>query len=230
MADPTKTGDALEPDEAARSVVSLSQVLLAPLDALFKAQVHAARSFLNFVLQLSYEDKAPATGGAAAASAGAPKQPDTIFSIDFVQKVPPLPPATPGGQPGPERLQKVSVPVLALVPLRPLAVQEAEFNLAMEVTWVGRHRQMRKQPVRAGASAAEAAAAEKKQPPWYLVREPISLRGLVAASPSNDAGDKRLIKVNVKLAPVATPAGLEKLLTTLTQSASASDVDGTGNG
>lgn len=37
--------------------VSLSQALLAPLDAIFKAQIHAARSFINFLLQLGYPDE-----------------------------------------------------------------------------------------------------------------------------------------------------------------------------
>ena len=39
---------------ASLSEISLSQAILAPLDALFKAQVHAARSFLNLLLQIGY--------------------------------------------------------------------------------------------------------------------------------------------------------------------------------
>ena len=64
--------------------------------------------------------------------------------------------------------------------------------------------------------------------PWYLVDDPVSLCGHVAAMPPS--GDKAgvtqqpHIKVNVKLGPVATPSGLDKLLTTLTQSADVTDV------
>ncbi len=40
-------GDEFKPGPAASTVISLSQILLAPLNAIFKAQVHAARSFVN---------------------------------------------------------------------------------------------------------------------------------------------------------------------------------------
>ena len=44
--------------------ISLSAAILAPLNAIFEAQVHAARAFLNFILQMGFrheytpEDKA----------------------------------------------------------------------------------------------------------------------------------------------------------------------------
>jgi len=220
---PPKTGDTFEPGEAADTVVSLSQILLAPLDALFKAQVHAGRSFLNFLLQLSYEHKKPPEDSQPLEQ-NPPTAPDRIFSIDFVQEV-----AGPGGtDPANRLLQKVSVPALALVPLRPLAIQEAEVDLAMEVTYVGKHRQLRKTPKDptgmppAGGTAA-AAQAESDRTPWYLVHEPISLRGYVGnAQQPADTGqgsDKRMIQIKVKVGAVAMPSGLDKLLTTLTQSA-----------
>jgi hypothetical protein len=145
--------------------------------------------------------------------------------VDFVQKVPATHPQD-GVTAVPERLQKVSVPVLALVPLRPLAVQEAEFNLAMEVTYVAPHQQTRTQSRKHGSQASDAAATEAgagDHHDWYLVPQPISLRGHIAPSPREDQGDKRLIKVQVKMAPVPMPSGLEKLLTTLTQSASVTE-------
>jgi hypothetical protein len=54
MADQSPYDGTFRAGPAAKSIVSLSQVLLAPVDAIFKAQVHAARSFLNLVLQLGY--------------------------------------------------------------------------------------------------------------------------------------------------------------------------------
>lgn len=214
MTEPPK----FEPAAASSSVVSLSQVLLAPLDALFKAQVHAARSFVNFLLQIGYGDKPerrraeasqPAPGGTAA-------QPDTIYTMNFVQEVPG--PANPDGSAGPPVLQKVSIPTLALVPLRPLSIESAEVQLAMEVTWVGRHQQMRP-----AARAGEA-------PGWFLVDEPISLRGHVASGAPGDesspsASDKRLIQIKVNVSTVPTPSGLEKLLTLLTQSSKVENHD-----
>src|SRR3569833_3922135 len=47
-------GQDFEEGPAAQAMVSLSQALLAPLDSIFKAQIHAARSFLNLLLQLGY--------------------------------------------------------------------------------------------------------------------------------------------------------------------------------
>jgi Protein of unknown function (DUF2589) len=216
MADEEKSGEELVPGEAAETVVSLSQILLAPLDAIFKAQVHAGRSFLNFVLQLSFGHKEEEISGEAPPPP--PRDSDKIYTVDFVQEVPPVDPAH---ATEPPRLQKVSVPAIALVPLRPLAIQEAEFDLAMEVTWIGSHRQAR-QAVRDQLSE------DPGPSPWYLVKNPISLRGHVAPVPAAEGkGDQPHIKVKVKLGTVPTPSGLDKLLTTLTQSASVADV-GTG--
>jgi hypothetical protein len=197
MADEEKSGEELVAGEAAETVVSLSQILLAPLDAIFKAQVHAGRSFLNFVLQLSFGHKEEEISGAAPPPP--PSDSDKIYTVDFVQEVPPLDAAH---ATEPPRLQKVSVPAIALVPLRPLAIQEAEFDLAMEVTWIGAHRQTRQAlrdhlPVPTGH-------------PWYLVKDPISLRGHVAPVPAAEGkGDQPHIKVKVKLDPlVKTPSSL----------------------
>ena len=230
MADEKNPGDELEPGAAAETVVSLSQILLAPLDAIFKAQVHAGRSFLNFLLQLSYDYKPePSRESSALGAAGVPsvpKRPDTIHSVDFVQEVPG--PLVDGKTTGPPRLQKVSVPALALVPLRPLSIQEAEVALAMEVTFIGEHRQTRKAE-RDKASADTAASGSKPEHPWYLVDHPISLRGHVASDTDKTAGDRPMIRVSMKLGVVPTPSGLDKLLTTLTQSANVADIDPNDN-
>lgn len=56
------------PGPAADAVISSSQAILAPLDVIAKPQVHAARSFLNFVVQIGYphvpvgHDGKPLTG------------------------------------------------------------------------------------------------------------------------------------------------------------------------
>jgi len=202
--------------KAQEQFVSLAQVLLAPLDALFQAQVHAGRSFLNFLLQLAYDDKPREREKTPPAdAAAAPSRPDTIYSVKFVQEVPG--PADTDGTPS-RQLQEVSIPALALVPVRPLAIEEAEVNLAMEVTNIGKHEQF------GPAKQAD----DGPPPPWWLVRDPISLRGHVAnaapVSSSDSLTQKRLVQIKVKVAPVATPAGLEKLLTTLTQSAQVKNV------
>src|SRR5262245_40389962 len=119
--------------EAAHTVMSLSQALLAPLDALIKSQVHAARSFLNFILQIGYPHQ-PATtaaGGAGpggspqaggGAGAGAPAPEDWLpYRLDFPHDLPG------GGR------QTISIPTLALVPVAPLGVSGADFSFEFYV-------------------------------------------------------------------------------------------------
>lgn len=134
MTDNDRSGDELHRGPADETVVSLSQVLLAPLNPIFKAQVHTARSFLNFALELSYPHREEDSSLAAATTPGKPA--DTIYSVEFVQEVPDVVvgPNRVATEPG---FHHVTVPALALVPLRPLAVQEAALDLAMNITWIG---------------------------------------------------------------------------------------------
>ena len=100
--------------EAAKTDISLDQALLAPLDAILKAQLHSARSFLNLLLQLGYRD------------ASDPEFDGKPFNLTFTQQ----------GADG--ALQEISVPALSLVPIAPLAVQAASFDLEMAVRRIAR--------------------------------------------------------------------------------------------
>jgi len=208
LASEKQPGDEFEPGEASETVVSLSQVLLAPLDALFKAQVHAGRSFLNFLLQISYGHKRRNAEGQPEVAPERSDGVDTIFSVDFVQEVP-------GADGAGTVRQKVSVPALALVPLRPLAIEQAEIALAMTVTHIGEHRQLRK--------VERDKQPDHTDPPWYLVDDPISLRGHVAPTGKSESNDPR-VQVTVTVSSMPMPSGLEKLLTTLTQAAQAENM------
>jgi hypothetical protein len=213
---PPLPGDELKPGPAASTVVSLSQVLLAPLDAIFKAQVHAARSFVNQVLQLSYPPRDGFGPGATPpaqppegsvqpvpASPGAPGPGDM-----YVQKFQ----FTTEGEDGRRVPRQVEIPILALVPVYPLRVQEAQFSLRMTVSHVGRHRQVRKKERdKVG-----------EDPPWYLVDEPISVRGVIAPrAPGEDVAAEEQqassIEIHVKVGAAPVPAALDQLLTTLSQ-------------
>ncbi len=59
--------------------ISLSQVLLAPLDAIFKAQIHAARSFINMLLQLGYKHQSVDEKGNATGETNA----DNLYMMEF---------------------------------------------------------------------------------------------------------------------------------------------------
>ncbi len=179
------TGDG----RAADTDISLEQALLAPLDSILKAQVHAARSFLNLLLQLGYPDEhAP----------GADGQP---YRLKFMYQ----------GESGEE--QWVSIPALALVPIAPLAVDSANFDLQMAVRKISKSRQMR-----SSIASDEEASADR---PWFLVEKPVSIQGVIAppsegdAERHSEAQSSIKISINVKSTPM--PAGLSKLLTSLTQ-------------
>ncbi len=201
-------GDEFKPGPAASTVVSLSQILLAPLDAIFKAQVHAARSFVNQILQLSY----PPRNGNGGGPEDAPLPSEDLVANEpgdmYVQKFR----FAGTDQQGNRVQQQVEIPILALVPITPLRVQEAQFSLRMTVSHVGRHRQMRKKERDAAA----------KPPPWYLVDQPISVRGVLAPRASSDDADaenrqQSSIDIQVRVGAAPTPVALEKLLTALSQ-------------
>jgi hypothetical protein len=196
---PPADGDA----PAAAENISLSQAILAPLDAVFKAQLHAARSFLSLLLQLGYPHQPIGPDGLplrSASSAGTP------YNMEFAHE------SLVDGKPVRHVIQ---VPALALVPVAPLAVQSAEFKFSLAVREVTRDRQMQQS---LDASVKQDSNANSFSRPWFLISEPISLKGTLApaaptGSPSNDAR----IDVEVKVAAIPIPSGLDKLLTALTQ-------------
>src|SRR3569833_2478835 len=108
-------GQDFEEGPAAQAMVSLSQALLAPLDSIFKAQIHAARSFLNLLLQLGY-------GHRPVNRAGMANPPRRVVG-DLCREAVPAPLFTPyyldfyhddtnGEQ---TRRQKISIPALARI-------------------------------------------------------------------------------------------------------------------
>jgi hypothetical protein len=236
---------------ASETVLSLSQALLAPLDAILKAQVHAARSFLNLLLQIGYPHQpvlpsggpvtptGASTGGASGASPGAAAPPGDPTSPTGA-----APPGTPAGGSEDDGIpyemefyhdvpnvgrHKVSVPTLALVPLNPLGVKEAEFQFDFYVRQISRHTQImasEKEAVAQEQAATEQSAAgpmDRQTRPWYLVETPLSIRGTFAPSPPQGQGadvshvDDARFHVDVKVGSLPLPAALEKLMVSLGQ-------------
>jgi len=210
------SGDGFTPGPASESVISLSQAILAPLDALAKAQVHAARSFLNLVLQVGY----PHSPWIATEKDAKPAADEASYSQTFRID----------GEDG--KVIEISVPTLALVPLQPLGIESATFNLEMAIREVSHHEQMQaseqaslkrehetnkdlRSQVQGGAAPPQDAR------PWYLVSEPVSVRGTLS-DPGDGKSAQKLasIKMDVKLSRLPTPAGLQKLLVAMTQNSS----------
>lgn len=193
-----------ENQPAAISSISLSQALLAPLDAIFKAQIHAARSFLNMLLQIGYphrpvgEDGNPIQG----TDDGRPYNQEFYYDAEVN---------------GEKRTCKLSIPALALVPIAPLAVESAIFKLEMQVESVCKHNQIQSSEWK--AVAEEQGDFDTYTRPWFIV-DPISIKGNLAPSSTNEGKptDKRAsIQIEVTVGKTAMPSGLDKLLTFLTQ-------------
>ncbi len=210
---PNLTG--FTPGPASKAVVSLSQAILAPLDALAKAQVHAARSFLNFVLQIGYPHAAASKDDTERVK----KESSSGYSLPFAFD------QTVIGDNGQQETRRVvlSLPALALVPIHPLRIRKATFDLELHVREIGRHRQIQKseedevnrETATDGESDADAAFGPR---PWYLVPEPISVRGTLAGSVSSERETQQpLVKVHVEVEEGPVPVGLSRLITSLGQ-------------
>ena len=167
--DPNETGSEGQP--AAISSISLSQALLGTMDAILKAQVHAARSFLNLLLQIGYPHEPVDEHGVPKIQDGKPYNQEFYFDVEVE---------------GEKKPHKVSIPTLALMPVSPLAVESAVFKLEMRVDYVAEHEQMQAAEAKQIGQEKEAGFDSTKRP-WFLVAEPISIRGNIAA-PAGEAG------------------------------------------
>lgn len=204
MADENEYSRKFEPGPAAVSPISLSQALLAPLDAIFKAQIHAARSFLNLILQIGYPHSPVVDSkGNRSPEGGSPYNQDFYYDVELNGQI---------------QRRKVSVPTLALIPVAPLAVESADFKLAMKVSNVQRHTQMQESENEAVKEEEDTGYGSHKRP-WFLVPDPISIRGTIGPSGEGreESGKESTIQIEVKVGKVPMPAGLDKLLTFLTQ-------------
>lgn len=200
-----------KPGPAAKSVISLSQAILAPLDAISKAQVHSARSFLNFVLQIAFPHEPDVNGSSKDA------QSDQMYLQTFRVKS--------GEDEG-----IISIPALALIPIQPLAIEKAQYDLELVVEALDYHRQIQsseeemleKEPDNQSALEEGKPHAPRK---WYLVSEPVSVRGTLT-DPGGEGkriSKKSTVKVHVEIGRTNIPSGLAKILSSATQFASVAD-------
>lgn len=204
-----------EPNEsqpAAQSRISLAQAVLAPLDAIFRAQLHAGRSFLNMLLQLGYPHR---PGGAPVdAATGAINEDYKPYTLDFIHEV------EVDGKKTPRQLK---IPALALVPVAPLAVKSASFKFDMAV------KDIERSSVLTSGNRGREGASFQEDRPWFLVQEPLSITGAIAppatkAEAGGDRQSEQTIHIEIEVSSMKVPAGLDKLLTSLTQLASVEEL------
>ncbi len=197
-----------EEGPAASSIISLSQLISGPLESLLKAQVHAARSFLNMILQLGYPHIEVDENGAPKKDVPADQQ--RLYMQEFMVDTKNLQ--------GETKTAVLRLPALSLVPLAPLSIDQADFQIDFKVSHIYKHQQMQ-------ASNTDKTDKEKNfdeyHRPWYLINDPISIRGVLASKVSDemkeDNSDESSIKITIKVSRQAMPAGIDKLLTSLTQ-------------
>jgi hypothetical protein len=124
--------------------------------------------------------------------------------------------------------QRISIPTLALVPVTPLGVSQAEFTFDFFVRQIARHRQIQaseedKVDVEAQASPAGPEKVDRSTRPWFLVDTPVSIRGTFAPSRAEPdtaeviRTDEARFHVEVKVGALPMPAALEKVLAGLSQ-------------
>jgi len=198
--------DSVEESSAAITEISLSQAILAPLDAVFKAQIHSARSFLNLVLQLGYPHKSQHDEKKDNDNENSDDKPYTLeFINDLVVD-------------GEKRRQKISIPALAAVPITPLAVESAEFDFTMQVAATRKHGQTQKSRIDDDADY------DRHKRPWFLVDQPISVRGTFAPEKSSQNQSTSTIHVSVKVGQAKVPSGLNKFITSLSEFGSIEEI------
>jgi len=227
MADKSKKDQEKSKPEEQDDSITLSAALLAPLNAIFEAQVHAARAFLNFVLQMGFRHKYSESEIAELRKEPA-KNKEIINEIDreidakkriseLEQK------GTLTVKEGNElqrlkiqwddlRMQKFDyfddkgnvssffIPNLAILPIKPLGVENANFKFELNVKkFTEDFNQM---------GTVKGASGDR---PWYLIK-PKRISGEFGKS----EGNEKSIKIEVNVGTTDMPYGLDKLLTSLT--------------
>lgn len=230
-----KNSDKIEQSSSKESKdeINLSQALLAPLNAIIEAQVHSARAFLNFILQMGFrhkytdeekkelensktdvkalkiineENKAKERIGELES-----KMQSTQLSTDEMNELRSL------------RLQwndlylqrfdyfddkgnvtNIYVPNLALLPVRPLAINNANFKF--EIFVKNSNETFDQMGSVDGTSGPR---------PWFLIK-PRRINGEFSKGDSTEKN----IKVEVNVSSTDIPYGLDKLLASLTNSIS----------
>lgn len=181
-----------------RRSITLSQLLLAPLDAIFKAQTHAARSLVHLILTLGFppERKEDQPDGKPL-----PKEEQGLpWTINVEHND-----VGDDGQPVRKRL---TVPALSLVPIRPLGIERAEFEMSMVVENQIKDTQVAQKNLRTAR-------------PWHLIKDPVTLWGHVGSEPGATTREAHAsanaVRIKVEVSTMPMPAGLSKVLTTLNE-------------
>lgn len=240
-----KNADTESQSGGSEGELSLSQAVLAPLDAIFKAQIHAGRSYINMLWQMAYPHLPVDSKGrqipfrTAYKAEGSYIYEDfdgTLFTLDDAGNKQPSPamsdedkdasrvnlympyqfPMSFQAMNGDQLKEYVmQIPAIAMVPSTPLGIDEANITFEMAISRVEDHKQLRSSETKNFAASRDGDGFSETKRPWYLVERPQSIVGNISSGSSSSTDSK--IGITIKLTKSPVPAALEKSLTMLTQ-------------
>lgn len=219
--------DSSNPDQNP-SHITLSQAILAPVQSLLQAQTHAARSFLNLLLQTGFDHKGVRNSGDLVDNAStdnnsqnsAPhsdKDNDGVYRLAFEQ--------TRVNADGEEEKVTVSIPTIAAIPMHPLAIEEAEveFSMRLGIENNGDTRGDAYVRAKSFSNAGQKARQtnrdgepdkyDQNERPWFLVDQPVDLQGQI--SPKQGGSDQPEVSVKMKVSQVEAPEALRRFISNL---------------
>ncbi len=211
--------------------ISLSAAILAPLNAIFEAQVHAARAFLNFVFQMGFRHEYTPEDIEELKKDKKNENNRKILeeieqrkinkeTIDKLEK------RTDLNEEERNELWNLKlksddllmqrfdffdekgndsslfIPNLAILPIKPLAIDNANYKFELMV-----------KECKEGYDQLRRVEGAAKDRPWFLIK-PKRIEGQFSAG----GGTEQTIKIEVNIGSADMPEGLDKLLTSLTNS------------
>lgn len=185
-------------------VMELKDLISGPLVATIDADTISTRRYLSYLYELAFESYNPETGEVG-----------SLRALEFTYQSPDV---------SGSRLQKVSIPLLTLVPLPLLQVKEADFDFDIQII--------------DAVSADKNATFSLKNPERNIaqgeenVAEGLKLRVTMAVSPVEESTETKIkqglaanMKVKVKMQQADMPGGLSNLLNLTTNNLLIKDVE-----
>ena len=193
-----------------QSALSLYQLLGAPLYALIQAETYAAHATAGFIEEMGFEapQKSP-EGNADKNDLG------KLRTLTFKQER--------RGADGQAVSYKVEVPLLSLLPIPALQIQEAELEFFVKIVDTVKQKTLEKD-----VQTEVIEKVNEKQPPGskhvpipgYLDMKALLGRGQPNAPRSPESAFDMQVHIKIKVAQADTPAGLSRMFNLLEQSIS----------
>ncbi|MDC7125204.1 MAG: DUF2589 domain-containing protein [Spirochaetales bacterium] len=187
---------------ADNSKISLAQAILASVDSIVKAQIHASRSFLSSIMQMGFGHQGIDENGNIINNS---ENVDELYRLEFIQE---------REINGEVKKYRVSVPTLAALPMNPLMINDAEIDFKMKITTIESEKGY-------GPGTEEKMKEKDKDKwnpgkrPWFLVEDPKSFVGEIA--PNSDKNDSGFIGVKINIGTVDVPDALSKYINSLSE-------------